>query len=51
MKVDISSNKKIRKTDNGLREEDLESPQVSRLLEEDEIAELIAKAGTPDGDA
>lgn len=51
MKLDFSSGNEIRKTDNGLREEDLESPQVNRLLEEDEIAELIVKAGATDGDA
>ena len=41
--TDKTSGLDIRKTDNCLKEGDIESPQVSRLLTPDEIAELIAK--------
>ena len=41
----------IRPTDNGLRECDVESPQVPRPLDASEIAAIIEKAGGGNGDA
>ena len=49
--IDEYSGLEIRKTDNGMRDCDIESPQFNRLLTEDEIAAIIAKAGERDGDA
>lgn len=48
--IDPASGLEIRKTDNGLRECDVESPQINRILTSDEIAELIAKGGEQNGD-
>ena len=49
--VDNFSGLEIRRTDNGMKEGDVESPQVDRLLTSDEIAELIAKGVEANGDS
>lgn len=49
--IDPSSGLEIRRTDNGLKECDLESPQVSRLLTQEEIAAIIESAGEANGDS
>ena len=50
MTVDRYSGNNIRKTDNGLKDCDLESPQVARVLTEEEINEILAKEGEKYGD-
>lgn len=45
MTKDNNTGIEIRKTDNGLKEGDLASPQDARMLSEEEIAMLIEKAG------
>lgn len=51
MTVDPQSGNEIRKTDNGLKDTDIESPQVNRVLTTDEVAEIIEKAGGDNGNA
>ena len=51
MTRDPQSGNAIRLTDNGMKEGDVESPQVDRLLTPDEIAELIAKGVEANGDS
>lgn len=41
MTVDASSGNPIRKTDNGLKDCDMEAPQHARPLTEDEVAEML----------
>lgn len=48
--VDPYSGKEIRRTDNGLKDGDIESPQHKRPLTSPEIAVQIAKAGGINGE-
>lgn len=48
--VDRYSGLEIRRTDNGMKEGDIESPQVARLLTPEEIEELISKGEAGNGD-
>ena len=41
MTVDASSGNPIRKTDNGLKDCDMEAPQHARPLTDDEVAEML----------
>ena len=45
MTKDDFSGLEIRPTDNGLKKCDKEAPQINRPLTQDEIAEIIKKAG------
>jgi len=48
--IDPETGNEIRRTDNGLKDSDVDSPQHQRPLTDAEIAEQVAKAVSANGD-